>query len=127
MLCSASCCGAAAALSCSAPVRSAASSPPVDNADRPLSLQRADPASFVDKLTSLGASHAKSFSASVTHLLHAGTKQNETFGDFKKARAAKLPIVHPEWLEKVSPVFPRRPPAATNLSSLHSATLSATF
>lgn len=72
------------------------------HADFPAVLQRADHPRLVDLLTSLGASHVKSFGATVTHLVHASNKSNESFADFKAARKARLPIVHPEWLEKVS-------------------------
>ena len=59
-----------------------------------------------DIVESLGGKVLRSYSADVTHLVHAGTKQNESFKEFKR-RPSHLEIVHPQWIEEVCKRLPR--------------------
>ena len=47
----------------------------------------------------LGAEIAQNFdSKKVTHLIHQSSRVSETFREFRLARSANIPIVHPQWL-----------------------------
>lgn len=54
-----------------------------------------------DNVKAAGGEVVQSFSTSVTHLVYASQKINETFAEFKNARKSNVEIVHPRWVDEV--------------------------
>lgn len=51
------------------------------------------------------------YTTKVTHLIHASTRSNDSFKEFKK-RPVHLSIVHPEWIEEVRNLALVSPPSS---------------
>lgn len=62
---------------------------------------QADRQALASSVASLGGTVARQQADAVTHFVHAGTKANEPFRDFKQAKANGSFIVHPRWIEEV--------------------------
>ncbi|BGO95748.1 hypothetical protein NBRC10512_001584 [Rhodotorula toruloides] len=60
----------------------------------------ADRQALASSVASLGGTVARQQADAVTHFVHAGTKANEPFRDFKQAKANGSFIVHPRWIEE---------------------------
>lgn len=51
----------------------------------------------------MGALVVNKFNEDVTHLVHVGTRQSETSGESKRAKEHGAALVHPAWIQEVSP------------------------
>ncbi|BGP27759.1 protein kinase activating protein dpb11 [Rhodotorula toruloides] len=67
----------------------------------------ADRQALASSVASLGGTVARQQSDVVTHFVHAGSKANEPFRDFKQAKANGASIVHPRWVEECQNAYAR--------------------